>query len=122
MRQTRFARILLVIPLAGLALVLAGCNKAQSGLGLGAGIGAVTGAVVGHQSGHGGEGAAIGAAAGGALGYLIGNEQDKQDHYYRDHYYVDSPRVEKHYHYRTKPRKRIYYERREYYYDPYCPY
>ena len=63
-----------------LALIVAGCNNTQKGLGIGAGGGAALGAIVGGLI-NGGKGALIGAAIGGAVGAgagtLIGKHMDK---------------------------------------------
>ena len=98
----------------------AGCSHASRGAGTGAMLGALAGGIIGHQSGETGEGAAIGAAVGAGLGYVLGNEQDKQDHYYNDHYYGDGGSYGRsyevrEYHYRSRPRVR--YHRRYYYCD-----
>ena len=69
-------------------------------------------------------GALVGGAIGAVAGGLIGNEQDKadhyRDHYYRDRYYNAGPTYYEERYYEAPPP--VVYERREvrrYYYDDY---
>jgi len=58
-----------------IALMLVGCNSAQTGGLLGGGLGAAAGAGIDHR--NRGRGALIGAGVGSVLGYIFGNEMDK---------------------------------------------
>jgi outer membrane lipoprotein SlyB len=75
---------LLVLLMAGSALVLTGCqnpdgteNHTGSGVLIGGAIGAITGAAIGGPQ-NGGAGALIGAAAGAVGGGLIGHSMDEE--------------------------------------------
>ncbi|HWY31150.1 MAG TPA: YXWGXW repeat-containing protein [Candidatus Acidoferrum sp.] len=74
----------LVLLMAGSALVLTGCenpdgtqNHTGSGVLIGGAIGAITGAAIGGPN-NGGAGALIGAAAGAVGGGLIGHSMDEE--------------------------------------------
>lgn len=75
-------KILLVL-IAGLALIAVGCEsmgpKTKTGTVAGGVIGATAGGIIGHQSGHGLEGAGIGAVVGALGGALVGSGMDQHD-------------------------------------------
>lgn len=106
-----------VIALA--AMVLAGCNSAQSGALLGAAIGSAAGAGIDHRDR--GRGALIGAGIGAITGYAVGNEVDKSQQYnpgyqgYQPAYYESTATY-----YQPAP---TYYETQFYYRSApdYCP-
>lgn len=67
--------------IAGLAILIFGCQNAKTrapeGAAIGGLLGAAAGGIIGHQGGHGLEGAAIGAAAGAVTGAIVGSQIDK---------------------------------------------
>lgn len=69
-----------VLPLAMLAVTLAGCalNKQQRAVAIGVGTGAAVGGVIGNNTGSTARGAIIGAAVGGAIGTAIALQMDRQ--------------------------------------------
>ena len=72
----------LAAALAGSAMLVSGCNDAQSGALLGAGIGALAGQAIGGDT----EATLIGAGVGTGAGYIIGNESDKEKARHRGNY------------------------------------
>lgn len=77
-RSTSMCRLVasVVIPLAGLWALAAGCEtKAGTGSLAGAGVGALVGQAIGHDT----TSTLIGAGVGTGVGYLIGNDMDKKD-------------------------------------------
>jgi hypothetical protein len=63
-----WARMGILVVIAGVSL---GCSWQESAV-VGSALGAGAGAIIGHQTGHAGEGAAIGAGFGAVTGGLIG--------------------------------------------------
>jgi osmotically inducible lipoprotein OsmB len=78
---------LMIVAAAVALFACLGCtnmNKTQQGALSGALIGAGAGAAISAiAGGNVGIGAGIGGALGAMAGGIIGNEQDRQDHYYR---------------------------------------
>ena len=61
---------MLCVAVAGVALIVSGCETYGGSAAAGGLLGAGAGAIIGHQSGHAGEGALIGAAVGALAGVV----------------------------------------------------